>query len=165
MKKINKKTYIFLKFLFTFLLLFIVVMFLIVTVLKHETITYGKVDINVGKYPKLKVSNEESALTNESTIVSLDNNSESVINYKLYFTVDKTSTIDTKYIRLNFNNKTYDLSKINYLEINNKYYYFIQEGTIDAKTSEPFDSYLWIDSSFNGDLNESKIFVDYDTLA
>jgi hypothetical protein len=165
MKKINKKTYIFLKFLFTFILLFIAVMFLIVNVLKTENVTYGDVDINVGKYPKLKVSNEESALSNDSTIVSLDNNSESSVNYKLYFTVDKTSTIDTKYIRLNFNNNTYDLSKLNYLEINNKYYYFIQEGTIDAKTSEPFDSYIWIDSSFTGDINESKIFIDYDTLA
>lgn len=165
MKKISKKTYIFLKFLFTFLLLFIVIMFMITKVLEHETVKYGNISINVGLFPKLKVCNEETALSMESTIVSLDNDSEANVNYKLYLTVDKTSTIDTKYIRVHFNNKTYDLSKMNYLEINNKYYYFLEEGSIDAKTSEPYDTYIWIDSSYNGDINDSKIYIDFNTLA
>ena len=165
MKKINKKTYIFLKFLFTFLLLFIVVMFLITKVLERETIKYGDINITVGVFPKLKVCNEETALGMESTIVSLDNDSNSNVNYKLYLTLDKTSTIDKKFIRVHVNNKTYDLSKMNYLEINNKYYYFLEEGSIDAKTSEPYDTYIWIDSSYDGDINNSKIYIDFDTLA
>lgn len=165
MKKISKKTYILLKFIFTFLLLFIVIMFFITKVLEHEVVEYGNVAISVGLYPELKVSTEEEALQKESTIVSLDNDSNSVVNYKLYFTVDKISTIDTKFIRVNFNNKTYDLSKINYIEKNNKYYFYLESGSIDSKTVEPFDSYIWIDSSFNGDISNSKVYVDYSTLA
>ena len=165
MKKISKKTYILLKFIFTFLLLFLVIMFFIVKVLEHEVVNYGNVSINVGLFPELKVSNETDALARESTIVSLDNDSNSIVNYKLYFTVDKISTIDTKYVRVNFNNKTYDLSKINYIEYNNKYYFFLESGTIDAHTVEPYDTFIWIDSSFDGDINNSKLYVDFSTLA
>ncbi len=165
MKKINKNTYIFLKFLFTFIFLFIVIMWVISNTLQHEPVSYGNVIINTGEFPPLKVSNEEDALENESTIVSITNESESFITYKIYFTLDKNSTIDRKYIRLNYNSHTYDLSKMNYLEVNNKYYFYLEEGSIDAKSMDPIDAFIWIDKSFDGDINNSKIFVDFDTLS
>lgn len=165
MRKIDKKTYIFLKFLFTFIFLFFVMMWVISGVLKHEPKTYGNVIVNTGVFPQLKVSDEETALENESTIVSLTNESDAIVSYKLYFIVDTTSTIDRKYIRVNFNGKTYDLSTMNFLEINNKYYYFLEEGSIEAKSMVPYDTYIWIDKSFTGDFENSRIYIDFDTLS
>ena len=165
MKKITKNTYIFLKFLFTFIFLFIVVMWFISKTLKNEPVSYGNVIINTGEFPPLKVSSEEEALTKESTIVSITNDSDSYVSYKMYFTLDKNSTIDRKFIRLNYNGHTYDLSKMNYLEVKNKYYFYLEDGSIDAKSMDPVDTYIWIDSSFDGDITNSKIFVDFDTLS
>ena len=165
MKKIDKKTYIFLKFLFTFIFLFFVMMWIISTVLKHESVTYGNVIINTGIFPQLKVSDEEDALSGESTIVSLTNESDATVSYKLYLTIDKMSTIENKYVRVNYNGKTYNLSTMNYLEINNKYYYFLEDGIVEAKSMVPIDTYVWIDKSFNGDTENSKLYIDFDTLS
>ncbi len=165
MKKINKNTYIFLKFLFTFIFLFVVIMWFISNTLKHDVITYGNVIINTGQFPQLKVLDETDALNGESTIVSLTNNTNSLVNYKLYFTLDKKSTIDRKFVRVNFNGKTYDLSKMNYLEVNNKYYFYLTDGEVDANSMLPFDTYIWIDKSFDGNIDDSKIFIDFDTLS
>ena len=165
MKKINKNTYIFLKFLFTFIFLFIVILWVISNTLKHEPVNYGSVIITTGEFPLLKISNEVDALDRESTIVSITNDSDAYITYKMYFTLDKNSTIDRKYIRVNYNGHTYDLSKMNYLEVNNKYYFYLEDGSIDAKSMEPVDAYIWIDESFDGEVTESKIFVDFDTLS
>ena len=165
MKKINKTTYIFLKFLFTFIFLFVVIMWVISNTLEHEPVSYGNVIINTGVFPQLKVSTEEDALNGESTIVSVTNDTDSLINYKMYFTLDKTSTIDRKYIRLNYNGHTYDLSNMNYLEVNNKYYFYLEEGNVDAKSMDPIDVFIWIDKSFDGDVTDSKIYIDFDTLS
>ena len=165
MKKINKNTYIFLKFLFTFIFLFVVIMWFISNTLKHDVTTYGNVIINTGQFPQLKVLDETDALSGESTIVSLTNDTNSVVNYKLYFTIDKKSTIDRKFVRINFNGTTYDLSKMNYLEVNNKYYFYLTDGFVDANSMLPYDTYLWIDKSFDGNIEDSKIFIDFDTLS
>ena len=165
MKKINKNTYIFLKFLFTFIFLFVVIMWFISNTLKHVVTTYGNVIINTGQFPQLKVLDETDALSGESTIVSLTNDTNSVVNYKLYFTIDKKSTIDRKFVRINFNGKTYDLSKMNYLEVNNKYYFYLTDGFVDANSMLPYDTYIWIDKSFDGNIEDSKIFIDFDTLS
>ena len=140
-------------------------MWVISKTLQHEPVSYGNVIINTGEFPPLKVSNEDDALENESTIVSITNESEAFITYKIYFTLDKNSTIDRKYIRLNYNGHTYDLSKMNYLEVNNKYYFYLEDGYIAAKSMEPIDTYIWIDSSFDGNITDSKIFIDFDTLS
>jgi len=165
MKKINKNTYLFLKFLFTFIFLFIVIMWFISNTLKHEPVSYGNVIISTGAFPQLKINNEADALIEESTIVSITNDSDADVNYKMYFTLDKNSTIDRKYIRVNYNGHTYDLSKMNYLEVNNKYYFYLEEGTTAAKSMDPIDAYIWIDESFDGNITESKIFIDFDTLS
>lgn len=165
MKKINKNTYIFLKFLFTFIFLFIVIMWFIGNTLKHGVTTYGNVIINTGQFPKLEVMDESDALNKDATIVSFTNDTSDLVTYKLYFTLDKKSTIDKKFIRVNFNGITYDLSKMNYLEVNDKYYFYLTDGTVEANSMVPIDTFIWIDKSFDGNIDDSKIIIDFDTLS
>jgi hypothetical protein len=140
-------------------------MWVISNTLKHDTTTYGYVIINAGAFPQLKVSSEADALAGESTIVSITNDTDSIVTYKMYFTLDKNSTIDRNYIRVNYNGHTYDLSKINYLEVGNKYYFYLEDGTADPKSMVPVDTFIWIDPSYNGNIEDAKIFIDFDTLS
>ena len=44
-------------------------------------------------------------------------------------------------------------------------YYFLEEGSVEAKSMVPYDTYIWIDKSYTGDFENSRIYIDFDTLS
>lgn len=166
-KNIDLNKFVVIKFIVTMLLLFVIVLGIISYTLNNQDIEGNElVSVEVGEFTNLGVYSEADALsTLTPTSVSVVNNTSRVLDYKLYFIIKDTSTIDKSFVRVNFNGTTYNLADMNYLELNGGKYFFLIDGEIDGESNQPFEAKIWIDSSFNGDYQNAKLFVDFGTLS
>ena len=74
--------------------------------------------------------------------------------YKLYFVYSKQSTVDANTLKMELDNKVYDLSKIEVFEDGDYFYYFLYEDTLDAYSSKDISVRIWT-SSEDGTLKSS----------
>ena len=166
-KKQDLDKFIFYKMIVTMVILVFVVLGIISYILNtNEHDTNETVTVSVGEFSTLGVYSENDALSSLSpTPVTIQNESSKKTSYKLYFIIKDTSTIDKSFVRVNYNGVTYNIADMNYLELNGGKYFFLIDGEIKALSEESHDAYIWIDSSFNGDRQNAKLFIDFDTLA
>ncbi len=164
-KDVNK--FILIKFIITIVLLFVFVIGLFSYVLNLNNKDEGKkVEVSVGELPKvLKKFTEEEALASvRPTVVSVSNDNDEAADFELYITIDKKSTIDSNYLRVNFDGVTYDLSKLHSYDLGSKLYFEIKKDTVSPKRTNEYDVYIWLDSSYVENDNNKDIFIDFDTL-
>jgi hypothetical protein len=77
-------------------------------------------------------------------------------DYKLYYTIAKTSTLPFNTLKLAFYDEVIDLSKVDYIEDDTYYYLLVKEGSIDAYSNEFIDVRIWTTAT-NGKLTSSFI--------
>ena len=170
MKKNKRKDFnrfIVIKFIITIVLLFVIVVGLFSFVLNLNNKEDGKkVEVNVGDLPTIlkKYTEEEALASVRPTIVSVSNKNEEVAEFELYITVDKKSTIDYNFLRVNFDGITYDLSKLHNYDLGSKYYFEIKKDKINPKRTNEYDVYIWLDSAYVENNDSQDIYINFDTL-
>ena len=169
MKKSKKKDvnkFMVIKFIVTIVLLFLIVICLFSYVLNLNNDDLKQVEVSVGELPTIlnKYTEEEALSSVRATTVSVINNNDEATEFELYITIDKKSTIDYNYLRVNFDGTTYDLSKLHNYDLGSKYYFEIKKDKIKPKKTNEYNVYIWLDSTYVEN-NESKdIYIDFDTL-
>ena len=166
-KRNDVNKFIVIKFVITIVLLFVIVIGLFSYVLNLNNKDEGKkVEVSVGELPNIikKYTEEEALASVRPTIVSVSNKNDEVAEFELYITIDKKSTIDYNYLRVNFDGTTYDLSKLHSYDLGSKFYFEIKEDKVNPKRTNEYDVYIWLDSTYVENNDNKDIFIDFDTL-
>lgn len=164
-KDVNK--FILIKFIITIVLLFVLVVGLFSYVLNLNKTDEGKkVEVSVGELPTIlkKFTEEEALASVRPTVVSVSNNNDESAEFELYVTIDKKSTIDYNFLRVNFDGVTCDLSQLHSYDLGSKLYFEVKKDKVNPKRTNEYDVYIWLDSTYVENENNKDIFIDFDTL-
>lgn len=101
--------------------------------------------VDIGEFSQLLIIEDNRALEYVSpTDISLRNKNSYEKDFELIMLIDKTSTIEYKYIRVAIDDKIYKLTDLEQFEDNDNYYFILGKYNIDAYSSMKESVRLWL---------------------
>lgn len=108
---------------------------------------------------------EEYALNNfEKSIINVVNNTNENKVYNLVLIIEKNSTLDTKYLKININGKTYKLDDLYYTENNYVKYFIIDNNTVKKESINYNNIYIWLDYETPNSEQNKTLTMNFDIL-
>ena len=77
------------------------------------------------------------------TVLNLRNTTNKSREYKLYFTIAKTSTVPYDSLKLAIDDTVYDLKNTEYIEDDTYIYFLVKTDNLDAYTNTSMDIRIW----------------------
>lgn len=101
--------------------------------------------VDIGEFSQLLIIEDDRALQYVSpTDISLRNKNSYEKEFELLMLIDKTSTIDYKFIRLAIDDNLYKLTDLERFEDNNNYYFVVGKYKIDKYSTMTVNVRLWL---------------------
>ena len=101
--------------------------------------------VDIGEFSQLLIIEDERALEYVApTYISLRNKNNYEKEFELIMLIDKTSTIDYKFIRIAIDDKIYKLADLEQFDDNDNYYFILGKYSIDKYSSMTENVRLWL---------------------
>ena len=109
-------------------------------------------------------ASDEIAIQNIKPInIKLNNDTNTKEEYNLYIVVDKTSTLDTDLIKINYNGETKLLSELKQLEDESYAYFLLESGTLVSREYES-NLLMWIDIEQDDEITDKYLIFDIENI-
>ena len=118
--------------------------------------------INIGKFPSLMIVEDDKAIENiTSTQIQVRNQNSVDKEYKLYFFVDKSTTIDKNMLRVSIGSDIYKLNEMKCIEKNEGYYYLVHTNTLAPYSNDDLEARIWVTSDASDLGEDAKLVTNF----
>lgn len=128
--------------------------------MQYDNMSYTDFEISDLSDYTLYQTSDDLAIKHLKTInINMNNNSNTKENYNLWMIVDKDSTLDYNYLKINYNNEISYLNEHKTIEDEKYFYILLDEGSIIANNINT-ELQIWIDSGTKEDITNKYLSFD-----
>jgi len=126
----------------------------------YDNINYTNLEVSDFSDYILYQTTDELAVEHIKPIsINLINDTNTTENYSLWIVINKSSTLDYNYLKINYNGKVSHLNEYKTVENAEYYYILLSEDTITAENIN-FELQIWIDNTIENDIIDKYLNFD-----
>lgn len=127
-----------------------------------STLSYTNLTIeNPIDYSLYPMTDEMAMETLKPSFVKVSNDTYTMEGYFLTLKIDKSSTLDYRYLKISLNDKIYLLSDLEKFEYNDIYSFVLDKNVI-ASSMKTYIVRLWLDTSAGNDMQAKNLVMYFD---